>query len=69
MAKTSLPMSSACLAVIKEPDRVAASTTKQPCDKPAINRLRFGKLELMGGVLSGYSLINRPCAAMLSASA
>ena len=32
MANTSLPKSSACLAVIKEPERAAASTTKQALD-------------------------------------
>ena len=69
MANTSLPISMACLAVIKEPDLAAASTTKQPCDRPAMSRLRLGKLDVMGGVLSGYSLINKPWAAMLNAKA
>jgi hypothetical protein len=34
-----------------------------------MSQLRFGKLEVMGGVLSGYSLINKPFAAILRANA
>ena len=45
-----------------EPDRIAASTTKVPSPKAAINRLRCGKLAANGGVPKGYSLINTPCA-------
>ena len=42
MANTSF-CSSACRAVINEPDCSAASTTKTPCDRPEMMRLRRGK--------------------------
>ena len=45
IANTSRPCSSASLAVIKEPDASAASTTRQPLDKPLMILLRRGKLK------------------------
>ena len=61
MAKTSRPASLAKRAVIKEPDCSAASTTKQPWLRPAMMRLRRGKLGGRGGVPRAYSLTKRPC--------
>jgi hypothetical protein len=67
MAKTSRPASAASRAVIREPLRGAASTTRQPRASPAMMRLRRGKLWATAGVPSGNSLITAPCSAMLRA--
>ena len=60
MAITSRPCSSACWAVIKDPERSAACTTSTASDKPEMMRLRRGKWCGKGGVPKGYSLMSAP---------
>jgi len=50
IANTSRPCSAASRAVMSEPEAGAASTTSVPRDKPAMMRLRCGKLGASGGV-------------------
>ncbi len=60
MANTSRPCSLAKRAVIKEPEARAASTTKVPHDRPAMDRgCVLGKLAASGGVPKGNSLQNQ----------
>ena len=52
---TSRPASPASRAVMSEPERGAASTTTVPSDRPAMMRLREGKLRASGCVPGGCS--------------
>ena len=52
-ANTSRPSSWAMRAVIRLPERRAASTTTTPSDRPAMMRLRRGKCRACGAVPSG----------------
>ena len=54
-ANTSRPCSSAIRAVIREPERRAASTTTTPSASPEISRLRRGKSRARGSQPSGIS--------------
>ena len=69
MANTSRPMSVAIWAVMSEPDASEASTTKVPADKPAMMRLRLGKLARSANVPNANSDNNKPCWAIRFASA
>ena len=62
-AKTSRPCSSASRAVIREPERFAASTTTIPAASPEMSRLRRGKSWARGCHPSGISE-RSPCARM-----
>src|SRR3546814_11998458 len=55
-ANTSRPASLARRAVIRAPERSAASTTSTPSDSPAMIRLRAGKLPRWTPVPGRYSL-------------
>ena len=59
-AITSRPSSAACRAVISEPLRRAASTTRVPRESAAIIRLRRGKLARTGALPRGCSLSTSP---------
>ena len=59
-AKTSRPCSPASRAVIREPDRRAASTMMTPIERPEINRLRRGKSWARGSHPSGISEMAAP---------
>ena len=57
---TSRPWSAAMRAVIREPERSAASMTTTPCDRPLTMRLRRGNARARGGAPRGNSASNRP---------
>ena len=69
MAKTSRPASRASRAVISEPERIAASTTRVPRARPAMMRFLIGKFSGREAVPIGNSLTSRPAAAIRCASA
>ena len=54
-------------AVIREPLRWAASTTRVPRLKPLMSRLRRGKWPRFGGVPGGNSVTSAPCSWICSA--
>ena len=55
-------------AVIRAPERSAASTTITPNDMPLMMRFRCGKVPANGADRGGCSLITAPCSATWSAS-
>ena len=59
-AKTSRPISPASLALISEPERLAASTTTRPSARPATMRLRRGKSCARGSQPNGISETTAP---------
>ncbi len=63
-AKTSRPCSPASLAVMREPERSAASTTSTPRLMPEISRLRRGKLSARGTVPGVISVTSTPRSAI-----
>ena len=63
-ANTSRPCSAALRAVISEPDASAASTTRQPCARPLMRRLRRGKLWASALVPSANSETSKPRSAI-----
>ncbi len=63
-ANNSRPASCASLAVIRLPERSAASTITTPRERPAMIRLRRGKCRAWGVVPSGASLTTAPASAM-----
>ena len=58
------PAPRASRAVIREPERSAASTTTTPSDRPAMIRLRRGKWRACGAVPGGSSATTAPRSAM-----
>ena len=68
-ANTSRPASVALCAVIRAPERVAASTTSVASDSAAMMRLREGKWERWLGVPGGCSVAMQPWARMRANSA
>ena len=58
------PASWASRAVIRLPERSAASTTTTPSDRPAMMRLRRGKWRACGAVPSGASVTTAPASAI-----
>jgi len=63
-AKTSIPWSAACRAVISEPLLRRASTTTTADDEALIKRLRKGKYGGRGAVPGGSSLTTAPARAI-----
>ena len=68
-AKISRPASCARFAVIRLPERSAASITTTPSAKPAMMRLRRGKCRACGDVPSAASATTAPAVAMRACSA
>ena len=68
-ANTSRPISWAMRAVIRLPERGAASTTTTPSDRPAMMRLRRGKWRACGAVPGGASVTTAPRSAIGRCSA